>query len=162
MSVDPQAQNLFDAILTVNYDRVKMIVNSGVAINHPNDRGQTPLMVACQRGNLEIVDLLIAAGAQMQVSQESVVSSAEVTYAFDLDEIFAANEVSDSLIIGNNSEIFTDSELTMTSLTNSTQKVEFQPSETYAFDLSRDLDRLAAESHCDGATHWLRLSICEK
>jgi ankyrin repeat protein len=146
MSVDPQTQNLFDAISTVNYDRVKLILDAGVEINHPNDRGQTPLMVACQRGNLEIVDLLVAAGAQMQVAQEPVVSAAEVTYAFDLDEIFAANEVADSLIGGNNSEIFVDSELTMTSLKNSAQKVEFQPSETYAFDLSRDLDRLTTES----------------
>lgn len=147
MSVDPQTQTLFDAILTVNYDRVKLIIDSGVAINQPNDRGQTPLMVACQRGNLEIVDLLIAAGAQMQVPSEPVVSSAEVTYAFDLDEIFAANDISDSLIIGTNSGVFTDNELTMTSLDNPAQKVEFQPSETYAFDLSRDLDRLTAESH---------------
>jgi ankyrin repeat protein len=149
MSVDPRTQSLFDAISTVNYNRVKLIVDSGVAINHPNDRGQTPLMVACQRGNLEIVDLLIAAGAQMKVSQEVVVSSAEVTYAFDLDEIFAANEISDSLIGSNNSEIFVDSELTVTSLNNSAQQVEFQPSETYAFDLSRDLDRLTAESQDD-------------
>jgi ankyrin repeat protein len=146
MSVDPKTQSLFEAISTVNYDRVKLLIDSGVAINHPNDRGQTPLMVACQRGNLEIVDLLIAAGAQMKVSQEPVVSSAEVTYAFDLDEIFAENEISDSLIVDNNSEIFVDSELTMTSLNNSAQKVEFQPSETYAFDLSRDLARLTAES----------------
>ena len=28
MSVDPQAQSLFDAISTVNYDRVKLIVDS--------------------------------------------------------------------------------------------------------------------------------------
>jgi ankyrin repeat protein len=146
MSVDPQTQNLFDAISTVNYDRVKLIIDSGVGINHPNDRGQTPLMVACQRGNLEIVDLLVSAGAQMKVAQEPVVSAAEVTYAFDLDEIFAANEIADSLIGGNNSEIFVDSELTMTSLNNSAQKVEFQPSETYAFDLSRDLDLLTTES----------------
>jgi ankyrin repeat protein len=146
MSVDPRTQSLFDAISTVNYDRVKLIVDSGVEINHPNDRGQTPLVVACQRGNLEIVDLLIAAGAQMQVSSEPVVSSAEVTYAFDIDEIFAANEISDNLIGGDNSQIFVDSELTMTSLNNSAQKVEFQPSETYAFDLSRDLDRLTAEN----------------
>ncbi len=146
MSVDPQTQNLFDAILAVNYDRVKLIVDAGVGINHPNDRGQTPLVVACQRGNLEIVDLLMAAGAQMQVSLDPVVSSAEVTYAFDLDEIFAANEVSDRLIGGDNSKIFVDSEITMTSLNNPAQKVEFQPSETYAFDLSRDLDRLTAEN----------------
>ncbi len=146
MSVDPRTQSLFDAISTVNYDRVKLIIDSGVGINHPNDRGQTPLMVACQRGNLEIVDLLVAAGAQMQVSLDPVVSSAEVTYAFDLDEIFAANEISDALIVGNNSEIFVDSEITMTSLNNSAQQVEFQPSETYAFDLSRDLERLTAEN----------------
>jgi ankyrin repeat protein len=150
MSVDPQTQSLFDAISTVNYERVKLLIDSGVAINNPNDRGQTPLMVACHRGNLEIVDLLMAAGAQMQVSQAPVVSSAEVTYAFDLDEIFAANEIPDSSIIdkniGDNSEIFVDSEITMTSLNNSAQQVEFQPSETYAFDLSRDLDRLTAES----------------
>ena len=146
MSVDPQTQNLFDAILTVNYDRVKLIIDSGVGINNPNDRGQSPLMVACQRGNLEIVDLLIDAGAQMQALPVAVIPSAEVTYAFDLDEIFAANEISESLIDGNNSQIFVDSELTMTSLNNSAQKVEFQPSETYAFDLSRDLDMLTAES----------------
>jgi ankyrin repeat protein len=150
MSVDPRTQSLFDAISTVNYDRVKLVIDSGIAINSLNDRGQTPLMAACQRGNLEIVDLLIAAGAQMQVSPELVVSSAEVTYAFDLDEVFAANEISDSLIIeeniSNNPDIFVDSELTMTSLNTPAQKVEFQPSETYAFDLSRDLDRLTAES----------------
>ena len=149
MSVDPRTQSLFDAISTVNYDRVKLIIDSGVAINSPNDRGQTPLVVACQRGNLEIVDLLMAAGAQMEVSP-LVVPSAEVTYAFDLDEVFAGNEISDSSIvegnISNNPDIFVDSELTMTSLNNSAQKVEFQPSETYAFDLSRDLDRLTAES----------------
>jgi ankyrin repeat protein len=146
MSVDPQTQNLFDAILAVNYDRVKSIIDVGVAINSPNNLGQTPLVVACQRGNLEIVDLLMAAGAQMQASAAPAVPSAEVTYAFDIDEIFAANEISDSLIEGKDPQIFVDSELTVTSLNNSAQKVEFQPSETYAFDLSRDLDRLTAEN----------------
>ena len=58
MSVDPQTQNLFDAISAVNYDRVKRLIDTGVAINYPNDLGQTPLVVACRCGNLEIVDLL--------------------------------------------------------------------------------------------------------
>jgi ankyrin repeat protein len=70
MSVDPQTQNLFDAISAVNYNRVKQLIDSGVMIDHPNDLGQTPLMVACRRGNLEIVDLLVAAGAQMQAPKE--------------------------------------------------------------------------------------------
>ena len=66
MSVDPKTQLLFDAIAAANYDRVKLAIDSGVAINSPNERGQTPLMVACRQGSLQIVDLLVAAGAQMQ------------------------------------------------------------------------------------------------
>jgi ankyrin repeat protein len=158
MSVDPKTQSLFDAISTVNYDRVKLIIDSGVAVNCLNDRGQTPLTVACNRGSLEIVDLLIAAGAQKEAAQESILSDAEVTYAFDIDEIFAANETANATPIivptvataTNNGEMFVDSELTLTSLSNnSAQQVEFEPSETYAFDLSRDLDRLSLESQAD-------------
>jgi ankyrin repeat protein len=157
MSVDPKTQSLFDAILTVNYDRVKLIVDSGVAINSLNDRGQTPLTVACNRGSLEIVDLLIAAGAQKESApesaQESVIADAEVTYAFDIDEIFAANQAANLTLpiatIATDGEIFVDGELTATSLNNSAQQVEFEASETYAFDLSRDLDRLSFESQQD-------------
>jgi ankyrin repeat protein len=79
MSVDPQTQNLFDAISAVNYDRVKQLIDSGAIINHPNDLGQTPLMVACRRGNLEIVDLLVAAGAQMQAPTELTIPQASHT-----------------------------------------------------------------------------------
>ena len=75
MSVDPQTQNLFDAISAVNYNRVKQLIDSGVTINRPNDLGQTPLMVACRRGNLEIVDLLVAAGAQMQAPRELMITN---------------------------------------------------------------------------------------
>jgi ankyrin repeat protein len=153
MSVDPKTQILFDAISTVNYDRVKLIIDSGVAINSLNDRGQTPLTVACDRGNLEIVDLLIAAGAQKEAAAQNPLSDAEVTYAFDIDEMFAASETPKikplvSLAINSN-EMFVDSELTLTSLNNSAQQVEFEASETYAFDLSRDLAKLSVESQTD-------------
>jgi ankyrin repeat protein len=67
MSVDPQTQNLFDAIAAADRDRVKHLIDAGVAVNALNDLGQTPLMVACHQRNLEIADLLVAAGAQMQV-----------------------------------------------------------------------------------------------
>ena len=66
MSVDPRTQLLFDAIAAANYDRVKLAIDSGAAINSPNERGQTPLVVACRQGSLQIIDLLVAAGAQMQ------------------------------------------------------------------------------------------------
>jgi ankyrin repeat protein len=67
MSVDPRTQSLFDAIAATNYSHVKRAIDSGVSVNSQNDRGQTPLAVACKQGNLEIVDLLVAAGAQMKV-----------------------------------------------------------------------------------------------
>jgi ankyrin repeat protein len=80
MSVDPQAQNLFEAIAAADYDRVKHSIDAGVNVNSCNDLGQTPLLVACQQRNLEIADLLIAAGAQMQVN-------AAVTPATQLDTL---------------------------------------------------------------------------
>ncbi len=243
MSVDPKTQSLFDAIETVNYDRVKLAIDSGIDINSPNDRGQTPLTVACRQGNLEIVDLLVAAGAQMQAQSEQIrqsqpgrftftssgvsvlpipdnteipeppvgdleipfenlielihqptsnkatpeieqfipiehkqlvsevrfagkeahptqntdlnriaanwqdlSSDAEATYTFDLEEVFAANEIAESLAMPNTIEMFVDSELTMTSLNRPSHEVEFESGETYVFDLSPDLDRLTTEA----------------
>ncbi len=67
MSVNPRTQSLFDAIATTNYSQVKRAIDSGVSVNSQNDRGQTPLAVARRQGNLEIIELLVASGAQMQV-----------------------------------------------------------------------------------------------
>ncbi len=79
MSVDPQTQRLFDAIAATNYFQVKRALAAGAALDRPNAMGQTPLAAACQHGNREIIDLLIAIGAPMQVSQTSVpASSADV------------------------------------------------------------------------------------
>ncbi len=65
MSVDPKTQSLFAAISTVNYSQVKLLIEAGVSVNSLNDRGKTPLAVACMQGNLDIVDLLMASGAKM-------------------------------------------------------------------------------------------------
>jgi ankyrin repeat protein len=237
MSVDPKTQSLFDAIAATNYDRVKLAIDSGAAINSPNDRSQTPLALACRQGNLEIVDLLIAAGAQMQAQQEvvprsrieqltildrnsfepeisespvgdreipfenlidlihqpannnateieefipieqkqlvsnvifdrpevlptqqnsqnpgqwqSMSSEAEATYTFDLDAVFANEEQpnhQNRIDAIETIDMFVDSELTMTSLARPAQEVAFEAGETYAFDLSPDLDRLTAEA----------------
>ncbi len=80
MSVDPQTQRLFDAISAANYDRVKHSIDSGASVNRPNVLGQTPLAMACQQSNLKIVDLLVAAGAQMQVDRDPT-QSIQVTAA---------------------------------------------------------------------------------
>jgi ankyrin repeat protein len=248
MSVDPKTQSLFDAIAAVSYDRVKLAIDSGVSVNHPNHRGQTPLALACRQGNLEIVDLLVAAGAQMQAQQnpaselpiavdvdtsslsgaktnlieteiselpdrqisfenlidlieqptsnnateieqfmpilsegsfaradhtdperldpssrslpmqtkdlygskanwQDLRSNAEDTYTFDLDKVFNDNEDSgESPLNFKHPEMFVDSEITMTSFQQQSDRVEFEPGETYAFDLSPDLEKLTADA----------------
>ena len=238
MSVDPKTQSLFDAIVAVNYDRVKLLIDLGVAIDLPNDRGQTPLALACHQGSLEIVDLLVAAGARMQSSSnvaptrtnhtattesrsvlpiaphrragalpsndpaddlyqqeipldnllelihqspnanptevEQIVpigsqsrgseqhntdlqklaanwqdlsSDAEATYTFDLDAAFAANETSDRSATLDGLDMFEDGDNTITSIRRPSQAIEFEAGETYAFDLSPDLDRLVVEAN---------------
>ncbi|WP_310430270.1 ankyrin repeat domain-containing protein [Chamaesiphon sp. VAR_48_metabat_135_sub] len=247
MSVDPKTQSLFDAIAAVSYDRVKLAIDSGAAINSANHRGQTPLALACRQGNLEIVDLLVAAGAQMKVQQspasglpiavnvdassisvaeenlveaklaesldrqvpfenlidlinqptgskateiekfmpivseasfsraettepdrfdtsnqsvtmnkdmsggranwQDMESNAEDTYTFDLDKVFNDNaDLGKSLPTFKQTEMFVDSEITMTSFQHQSNQVEFEAGETYAFDLSPDLEKLTADA----------------
>ncbi|MCY7338070.1 MAG: ankyrin repeat domain-containing protein, partial [Chamaesiphon sp.] len=222
MSVDPQTQSLFNAIAAGNNNRVKLLLDSGVAIDSPNERGQTPLAVACRQGNLEIVDLLVAAGAQMQAPKQSnpqpqldsvlpvhnskvvdtpgdrlhqqqipfeslidlihqpandtteieqtipiarqplvpqyntdlqriaanwqdIGSDAEATYTFDLDEVFAAHDADNSVTL-DRLDMFVD-EIALTSIQRPATEIEFEAGETYAFDLSPDLDRLMVEAN---------------
>jgi ankyrin repeat protein len=239
MSVDPRTQGLFEAIAATNYLRVKYAIDSGVSINTPNALGQTPLAMACRQGNLEIIDLLVAAGAQMQAQTDNISaarphnnelaasnrpqspvlptdqtpelprspanvreisfehlldlidpndrpvennateidqiipierqplnlptrpdraelhqtvaqwqdisSDAEATYTFDLDEVFAANNAPDLPAKPDSQQMFTD-ELTMTSIDRPAADIAFEAGETYAFDLSPELDRLTIES----------------
>jgi ankyrin repeat protein len=228
MSVDPKTQSLFAAIAAVNYSQVKYLIESGVPVNIVDDRGKTPLAVACVQGHLEIVDLLMASGARMylqsdvspvesnarsriasipgdwdftsiehevaespltnrQVAYEDLLdllhqptesekspqmahnegttnltasvratpgqnlrkmatgwremeSDAEATCTFDLDEVFAANDKlnSSGVVPPSRSEMFIESEQTMTALGGSANPSEWEANETYAFDLSQD------------------------
>jgi ankyrin repeat protein len=224
MSVDPRTQLLFDAIAAANYDRVKLAIDSGVAINSPNERGQTPLVVACRQGSLQIVDLLVAAGAQMQAQLDplssrqvlpvergneltsplsgnntdlalanaqqipfenlidlihqpapdsgtqieqivpeqqssrdgrrrgdserwsALASEPDVTYTFDLDEVFAATETHDTVVMLDSTEVLKPGEINMPSFPHSLPGDEIAAGETYAFDLSIDLDRLSSQA----------------
>ncbi len=228
MSVDPKTQSLFDAIAAASYDRVKLAIDTGAAINSPNQRGQTPLAVACRQGSLEIVDLLVAAGAQMQAQKQNstvrsiatnpvvtpnssltsastdvateplepnnarqipfenlidlihqpstnrateieqvipvqnmraptqidriatnwqdVGSEAEMTYTFDLDEVFATDR--DPVVMANSdrTDMFEHVEITTKDrLSPRDRELDFEASETYAFDLSLNLDRLTTD-----------------
>jgi ankyrin repeat protein len=224
MSVDPKTQSLFAAIAAVNYSQIKRLIESGVSVNSVNDRGKTPLAIACIQGDLQIVDLLMASGARMYLDRdvnptqlshrsqqvpirgewnvassepeasESPIGNREITYeelmnpvhqlteidrsakidrsltasvkltpgqnlrkmatawreieseadetcTFDLDEVFAANEkpTSFGILPSNSSDIFVDSEQTMTALSGSANPTEWEANETYAFDMSQDL-----------------------
>jgi ankyrin repeat protein len=225
MSVDPKTQSLFAAIATANYSQVKYLLDSGVPVNSVDDRGKTPLAMACIQGDLQIVDLLMASGARMYLESdvnpiqsidrsqiaamipldwdptsikreatESPIENREISYeelmnpvhqltdidqlseinrdltasvnptpgqnlnkmatawreiesetdatcTFDLDEVFAANDKPNlsGVIPPTLSEMFVDSEQTMTSLYGSANPIEWEANETYAFDMSKDL-----------------------
>jgi ankyrin repeat protein len=100
MSVDPKTQSLFAAILTVNYSQVKLLIEAGVSVNSLNDRGKTPLAVACIQGNLEIVDLLMASGAKMYAQNDVVRTTSDrrrvVPMTGDWDFTSIEHEVSES------------------------------------------------------------------
>jgi ankyrin repeat protein len=226
MSVDPRTQLLFDAIAAANYDRVKLAIDSGVAINSPNERGQTPLVVACRQGSLQIVDLLVAAGAQMQaqvdppasrhvlpvehsnvlthslmsddntdlalanaqqIPFENLIDSihqpapdsgtqieqimpienqslrgersrgnadnwlalgaeSDATYTFDLDEVFAASETHDTVVMLDRTEVLRPGEINISPFPQSLPGDDLEAGETYVFDLSTDLDRLSSQA----------------
>jgi ankyrin repeat protein len=225
MSVDPRTQSLFAAIAAVDYSQVKHLIESGVPVNSIDDRGKTPLAIACIHGDLQIVDLLMESGARMYVEHDvtpiqpsnqsqilsipsdwdptsieaevtespignrdisyeelmnpihqlteidrpsanpnrgltasvtptagqnlskmaqgwrEIESDADATCTFDLDEAFATNDKPNSsgAIPPNLSDMFVDSEQTMTSINSSVNPIEWEANETYAFDLSKDL-----------------------
>lgn len=65
----PGVEDAMAAIYMKEYDRAKEIINSGMDVNQP-DRGSYLLHVACYRGNLEIVKLLIEKGADVNIVAE--------------------------------------------------------------------------------------------
>jgi ankyrin repeat protein len=46
-------------------DAAKALINAGIDINKAGDLGYTPLHVACMKGNLEMVKLLVESGAEL-------------------------------------------------------------------------------------------------
>jgi ankyrin repeat protein len=141
MSVDPQTQSLFDAISTINYNRVKLLIDSGVALNSPNDRGQTPLAVACHRGNLEIVDLLVAAGAQMKVEQAPISSSPTISDNQQFEATISGFSIEDPALMFDN---LTDL-IHQPDDINTIEPDKLSLIDTYQSSTVVDFDRIASE-----------------
>jgi ankyrin repeat protein len=66
-------QKLFTAIKKTDIEQVKKLITSGVDINHKDENGQTALALASSIGNSEIISLLIAAGAKVNLEPKPLV-----------------------------------------------------------------------------------------
>ncbi len=73
MAIDPQVQSLFEAIHSVNIAQVKYILEElKVPANSIDEKGQTALVLAASQGNVAIIELLVAAGAQVNLASQLV------------------------------------------------------------------------------------------
>jgi ankyrin repeat protein len=59
-------------------DTVRALTDRGADVNRVNDRGQTPLAGAVFKGEDEVVELLVAAGADPAAGQPSAIDAARV------------------------------------------------------------------------------------
>ena len=64
-------EELIDAAINNNINRVKLSLNSGAELNFQNDFGITALMESSRNGNKEIVKYLISQGADVNIMAEN-------------------------------------------------------------------------------------------
>ena len=59
-----QDMRLFEAAKLGDIDRTTELIYEGLDVNDCDANGVTPLIMACSVGNLELVELLLEAGAE--------------------------------------------------------------------------------------------------
>jgi len=65
-STNSEGENaLHVAVLWKETEVVRMLIKEGINIDQPGDLGHTPLHEACSSGNMEIVKILVEAGADI-------------------------------------------------------------------------------------------------
>ncbi|MDX2212680.1 MAG: ankyrin repeat domain-containing protein [Oculatellaceae cyanobacterium bins.114] len=77
--LDKHIQELFAAIQNADVDQVKRLLASGVTLDQKNANGQTPLTLASSMSHAEIIQLLISAGAQVNLASEPLVFNPQIT-----------------------------------------------------------------------------------
>lgn len=70
---------LSQAIENDDVQKVREVLSADIDVNAENNAGEFPLETACQRGNKEIVELLIENGADVNHSEESEFYTALMT-----------------------------------------------------------------------------------
>ncbi len=114
------------------------------SLHQPTEIEKSPQMANSEGMTKLTVNLSPTPGQNLRKMAESwqeIESDADATCTFDLDEVFAAHDKphSSGVVTPNRSEMFVESEQTMTSLDGSVNPNEWEDNETYAFDLSKDL-----------------------
>ena len=64
----PKSIPLFDAILTSDSAQVKRMIKDGINLNVANERGLPALTFAIYRGNVEVIELLLQHGADINAN----------------------------------------------------------------------------------------------
>jgi len=71
---------LFTAIDSSNVQQVKSLIATGVDINATNKSGYTPLIYATKKGNLDIISMLVVAGADVN-GKDTIQGDTPLIYA---------------------------------------------------------------------------------
>jgi ankyrin repeat protein len=69
LSAQTRTTSLHQAVLTGDRPAAQRLIRSGADVNAANRYGVTPLLVAAQRGNAELIDLLLKAGASAKTAE---------------------------------------------------------------------------------------------
>ncbi len=72
-------EKLFAAIQKSDVEQVKQLLASGIDLDQKDGNGQTALTLASSIGNSEIINLLISAGAKVNVEPEPLVLNPRIS-----------------------------------------------------------------------------------
>ena len=76
-----QTQELFVAIQKSDVEKVKRLLTSDIALEQKDSKGMTALTLASSIGNTEIIQLLISAGAKVNIEPQPLVFNPQISSA---------------------------------------------------------------------------------
>lgn len=98
MGIRGQYEEWFSAVIDGHLDGVKKGIEAGLDVNARTDRGRTPVMLAARFGSADVVEALIAAGADVDATLDEVVGSDPALVTSDLEKAKAVLESASSKI----------------------------------------------------------------
>lgn len=89
------SKKFYDAIARGKKDLVEFYIESGADVNSPLVNGKTPLMVAAEKGHIEVIKILIASGADKKTKFRD--SASKEKTAYDLAEAAGKSKAAELL-----------------------------------------------------------------